>query len=118
MSPQRWVHTDELKGAEVADGVTMRHVAAPWITGTTGLWLGVVDLQPGARTTMKAINEEGIHFTLEGEGTEIVGDDSIATRAGSCISIPPQVPHCVINSGTGVLRVLSVVTPPLAPPQS
>lgn len=118
MSDRQWVQTDEIPGQEVADGVVMRHVAAPWTTGTEKLWLGVVELQPGARTTLKAIPEEGIHFTLAGEGTEIVGEETIATRAGSCVTIAPKVPHCVINSGTGPLRVLSVVTPPLAEPGS
>jgi quercetin dioxygenase-like cupin family protein len=52
-----------------------------------------------------------VGYVIEGEGVAHIGDRHMPLRAGSCFHLPPQLVHCIENSGTGVMRILGVFHP-------
>ena len=50
-------------------------------------------------------------YVVEGEGIFHVGGTQSPIGPGTCIHLPPLVPHCLENSGESVLRVLGVFHP-------
>ena len=52
-----------------------------------------------------------VGYVIEGEGFAHIGDRHVPLKAGSCFHLPPQLVHCIENSGTGVMRILGVFHP-------
>lgn len=67
---------------------------------------------PGARTQRHRhrVTEE-IYHILDGQGLMELGDQRIAVAPGDSIVIPPGTPHCIENTGAGVLRFLCCCAP-------
>jgi mannose-6-phosphate isomerase-like protein (cupin superfamily) len=94
-------------------GHELRHMVAPWTTGSSALWVGETTLQPGVSTQPSAIEgAESAHVTLEGTGLEIVEGEHIETAAGSYVFIPLGALHQVVNTGTTPLKLVTISTPP------
>jgi quercetin dioxygenase-like cupin family protein len=56
--------------------------------------------------------EDEAFYVLEGEMTFHVGGERLATRAGSLVFLPRDVPHSFTVDGTGEARVLQLASPP------
>jgi mannose-6-phosphate isomerase-like protein (cupin superfamily) len=52
-----------------------------------------------------------VGYVIEGEGFAHIGDRHVPLKAGSCFHLPPQLVHCIENSGTGVMRIMGVFHP-------
>jgi mannose-6-phosphate isomerase-like protein (cupin superfamily) len=52
-----------------------------------------------------------VGYIIEGEGVAHIGDRHLPLQAGSCFHLPPQLVHCIENSGTGVMRIMGVFHP-------
>lgn len=52
-----------------------------------------------------------VGYIVEGEGFAHVGSESIPLRPGSCFHLPPELVHCIENTGPGVMRILGVFHP-------
>jgi mannose-6-phosphate isomerase-like protein (cupin superfamily) len=50
-------------------------------------------------------------YVVEGDGTAHVDGVSSPISAGSCIHLPPRIPHTLENHGPGPMRVLGVFHP-------
>jgi mannose-6-phosphate isomerase-like protein (cupin superfamily) len=50
-------------------------------------------------------------YVVEGEGTAHLNGKSTPIRAGSCIHLPPRIPHTLENHGPSPMRVLGVFHP-------
>ncbi len=50
-------------------------------------------------------------YIVEGQGFAHIGGESIPLRAGSCFHLPPELVHCIENTGPGVMRILGVFHP-------
>lgn len=50
-------------------------------------------------------------YIIEGNGFAHIGAESIPLAAGSCFHLPPEVVHCIENTGPGVMRILGVFHP-------
>ncbi len=48
---------------------------------------------------------------LEGTGVYHVGGDDFPLEPGTCLHLPPYVPHCLENTGTAEMKVLGVFHP-------
>lgn len=56
-----------------------------------------------------------VAYIVEGTGAIHMGDIKKPIGPGTCILFPRQVPHCLENSGDGVLRVMGVFYPSGSP---
>lgn len=52
-----------------------------------------------------------VGYIVEGEGVAHIGDEHTPLRAGSCFHLPPDLVHCIENSGTNTMRILGVFYP-------
>jgi mannose-6-phosphate isomerase-like protein (cupin superfamily) len=82
---------------------------------THGVTQFVGSIPPGRAKDHYHLYEE-VAYILEGEGIlHMEGLEDTPFHAGTCILFTPQVPHCVENTGTSVVRVLGVFYPPGSP---
>jgi (S)-ureidoglycine aminohydrolase len=71
-------------------------------------FLGVID--PSRAPTHGHVYDEVI-YVVEGEGTLHMDGKSTPIAPGSCIHLPPRIPHSLENHGPGPMRVLGVFHP-------
>jgi mannose-6-phosphate isomerase-like protein (cupin superfamily) len=71
-------------------------------------FLGVID--PSRAPAHGHIYDEVI-YVVEGEGIAHLNGESTPITAGSCIHLPPKIPHAIENQGPGQMRVLGVFHP-------
>jgi len=95
---------------------TLKHLAAPWTVGTRNLWVGISKIDPGNSSNEHSHDDlEEIFYVVAGHGRIRVGDEEEPIEAGSCIYIPTDTPHQLINTGDETLKVLAVTSPPFVP---
>jgi uncharacterized RmlC-like cupin family protein len=86
------------QGPTYAPGVSAETV------GAKAVFLGVVTMEPGARTKshIHAVHESAFYM-VSGEEVEVFSGDRLehreVARPGDYIFIPPQMPHVVVNRG-------------------
>jgi mannose-6-phosphate isomerase-like protein (cupin superfamily) len=71
-------------------------------------FLGVID--PSRVPAHGHVYDEVI-YVVEGEGTIHLDGESTPVSTGSCIHLPPRIPHTLENHGPGPMRVLGVFHP-------
>ena len=86
------------QGPTYAPGVSAETV------GAKALFLGVVTMDPGARTKSHIhASHESAFYMVSGDEVEVYTGDHLAhkeiCRPGDYIFVPPQVPHVVVNRG-------------------
>ena len=54
---------------------------------------------------------EEVIYIVSGAGVVHIDDESQPIRRGSCIYLPPGLPHCIENSGEAPLRLVGVFCP-------
>src|SRR5439155_25448721 len=52
-----------------------------------------------------------VGYVIEGEGVAHIGDEHVPLGPGSCFHLPPDLVHCIENSGSGVMRIMGVFHP-------
>ena len=52
-----------------------------------------------------------VGYIIEGEGVAHIGNEHVPLRPGSCFHLPPELVHCIENSGSGVMRIMGVFHP-------
>ena len=82
--------------------------------GCRNLTQFVGTIRPG-RAPAHTHTYEEVVYILDGAGIAHVGDASQAIETGSCIYLPPGMPHCLENSGSRALRLLEVFCPAGSP---
>ena len=50
-------------------------------------------------------------YIVEGEGFAHIGSESIPLGPGSCFHLPPELVHCIENTGPGIMRIQGVFHP-------
>lgn len=111
------VHIDEVAGTRfpAPHARTIRHVVAPWTTGSTRLWLGVSEVDAGSSSNPHTHRQqEEIFIVLAGTGTISAGGTSVAVRPGTVVLVAPGEEHQLVSSAHEGLRVLSAVAPPFS----
>jgi transcriptional regulator with XRE-family HTH domain len=73
-----------------------------------------VTLDPGQASAPEALSHAGEEclVILRGRGALEVGDSVIDLREGDAATFQGMLAHRLVNAGRGVLRVVSVITPP------
>jgi len=69
-------------------------------------------VEPGIPTPPHSHRHEQIGHLLEGEGTLLVGEDSVEIRAGTSFRIPPHAPHNFDATGTRPAVLIEAFSPP------
>ena len=86
------------QGLQNVDGVSAE------LSGSQGLWLGIIRVPPGARANAHLHeNHETAIYVLEGEGEMWYGDEleeHVTFTAGDFMYIPAGMPHVPANTST------------------
>jgi mannose-6-phosphate isomerase-like protein (cupin superfamily) len=91
----------------------LRIVVDPAV-GCQGLTQFVGWIPPG-RAPAHTHGYDEVVYVLEGRGILHAGGPARPITAGSCVHLPPGVPHCLENDGAAPLRVLGVFHPAGSP---
>jgi oxalate decarboxylase/phosphoglucose isomerase-like protein (cupin superfamily) len=101
---------------QVFDWGRINWLSEPRVTGAKQIAAGVVTLLPGqghARHNHPGVEE--VLYVLEGEGDQMIelnAEEHRTVRAGTMIHIPADIYHSTVNTGTGLMRLLAVYSPP------
>jgi mannose-6-phosphate isomerase-like protein (cupin superfamily) len=109
----RHVHEGEIRGerAPEPNARTLKHLAAPWTLGTTRLWLGLSEIDPGSSSNLQSHESEEIFYVVSGQGVVEVDGESQQLEAGSVVFVPSGARHRLRNRGSGTLRVVCAAAP-------
>lgn len=91
---------------------TLKHLVAPWTTGSSQLWVGLSEVDPGSSSNPHAHDNEEVFFVVAGYGRIHVEGQTVDVGPGSCVLVPGGAVHRLLNDGHEVLRVLCSVAPP------
>jgi (S)-ureidoglycine aminohydrolase len=67
-------------------------------------------IPPGRAPFHSHVYDE-VAYIVEGDGILHIGGNEMPISGGSCIHLPPLVPHCIENSGAQPMRVMGVFHP-------
>lgn len=105
----------EVPPSVTKDGSIIRELMHPALHGNRVQSLAEALVPPGAKTKLHRHHaSEEIYCFTEGRGTMRLGEREFAVQAGDTICIPAGAPHCVMNTGEAVLRILCACAPPYA----
>ena len=96
---------------------TITHLVAPWTVGSKHVWLGIGEYPVGS-TSNAHLHEtmEETFYCISGNGQIKVEDTVFDVTSGDAVYVEPGETHQIINlTGTEMLKLVSVVTPPFTP---
>lgn len=97
------------------DGSQIRELMHPARHGNRTQSLAEARVPPGQRTVLhKHLRSEELYHVTAGEALMTLGGERLRLAPGDTVHIPPGVPHCVENTGTGTLCLLCSCSPPYA----
>jgi (S)-ureidoglycine aminohydrolase len=106
---KRTVHRSERPTLPAGEERRFEHLADEEVgSRDVTQFLGVID--PSRAPAHGHVYDEVI-YVVEGEGTAHLNGESTPISAGSCIHLPPRIPHAIENHGPGPMRVLGVFHP-------
>jgi uncharacterized cupin superfamily protein len=79
-------------------------------TGAASTVVAYLELEPGSRAGRHVDTAEETFLVLDGEAEVIVGDERATLTGGGLAIGPAMVPHDVVNTGAGVLKLLLIFT--------
>lgn len=111
------VKEHEVKGETIPSPYArvIKHLAAPWTMGTKNIWFGISKVEVGGKSNPHSHDIEEIFYIESGRGKIIVEDEESEIEPGSCIYIPPNKTHQLINTGDETLKVICATSPPFEP---
>ena len=77
-----------------------------------------VGLIPPGRAPDHYHEYDEVIYVLEGHGELVIGGETAALTAGSCVHLPRRLVHCLANTGERELRVLGVFRPAGSPAEA
>lgn len=90
---------------------TLTHIYAPWNGGSQQIWMGLSEVEEGSTSNLHSHPNEEIFYVVAGTGEIEVDGVRHAVEPGSAVRVEPDLPHRLINSGEGLLRVLCTAGP-------
>lgn len=100
---------------ETKDGSIIRELMHPATHGNRNQSLAEASVAAGACTRRHRHRQsEEIYFITAGIGRMSLGDRTFPIETGDSVCIPPGTWHALANTGTEVLKVLCVCSPPYA----
>jgi quercetin dioxygenase-like cupin family protein len=82
--------------------------------GLTKMVVIVGRFAPGERLLLHYHNEptEETYYVVAGRGTVHIRDEVVQVEKGMALSVPPGVPHYIVNTGKEILEVVFILAPP------
>ena len=82
-------------------------------TPTTSMTLGVAEIKPGGRASLREHRhaQPEIYYILSGVAKMTIGDETRDVGPGDAIAIPPGAEHTIRNTGPDVLKFLCCCAP-------
>lgn len=107
------VHAHEVEGirAPAPNSRTLKHLLAPWTTGSEQLWIGLSEIDSHSCSNPHSHPNEEAFFVISGYGDVVVGDEREQIGPGSAVLVPGGTTHQLVNTSAEVLRVLCSVAP-------
>jgi len=68
-------------------------------------------LEPGAHLKAHKTPVNVAFYVLEGTATLVIGDEEREFGPDTVIDSPKDIPHAVLNKGTGIMRILVIKMP-------
>jgi len=94
----------------------IRHLSAPWTTGSKNVWIGTSSVDPGYTSNEHFHDgQEEIFYCVSGKGKVKIDSEIADMEPGDLVYVPPGCKHQLINDGNLVFKVLAVVAPPFIP---
>jgi mannose-6-phosphate isomerase-like protein (cupin superfamily) len=97
--------------ARVPSGPNPHHVDARKVYETDHAVSVVITLKPGESLKKHITPVDVFFYVLEGTGVVEIGDEKMTVGKDMLVESPARVPHCWINEGKKVFRVLVVKVP-------
>ncbi len=72
----------------------------------------IVNAKPGQGPPLHMHPYVEVAFTLEGQATITIGDETHEVNSGGIVVIPANAPHRFVNSGDTVLQQIDIHTSP------
>ena len=93
----------------------IKHLVAPWTVGSSNCWVGTTTL-PGGSSSNPHLHEqsEEVFYVVLGTGQARVGEEVEDIGPGSCVFVPPNTLHQLLNNSDTELKVLAVTSPPFS----
>ncbi len=110
MSAQAYVVEETSVPVEREDdsGVSWRTLTSADRTPTRELTSGVCEIEPGGELLLHHHPVLELYYFLEGTGIVRLDDVERAVQPGVTVSIPPDLPHGIRNTGPTVLKLFYV----------
>ncbi len=94
------------------DGSIIRELMHPTVHGNCNQSLAEAVVPAGATTQLhRHLRSEEIYHITAGEGRMTLGAESFPVKAGDTVCIPPGMPHNIVNTGAGDLKILCCCSP-------
>lgn len=97
----------DMQTVEDIKGVSRRDVLTA-DDGATFACMQVIEISPQASTPTHYHPWEHALFILSGSGIAVGSEGAIPIANGSIVFIPPNEPHCFVNTGGDNLRFLGI----------
>ena len=109
------VHEDDVAGVTTEGEFqrTLKVLLSPTLDNAMGsLAAGLTILPPDGKSDFIKHPEGEMFYVLFGEGAIRLGSETRPISAGTAIWVCPQEMHQLLNKGSGVMKVLWVLSPP------
>lgn len=102
-----------IKSYITRDGSEIRELMHPAVQGNQTQSLAEATIQPGQRTHLhQHQRSEELYYITAGKGSMTLAAEHFTVTVGDTVCIPPGTPHCIENTGTEVLHILCMCSPP------
>lgn len=102
----------EVTSFTTKDGSSIRELMHPSVHGNINQSFAEATVQPGQTTQLhRHRTSEEIYHVTAGEGVMTLAAETFPIAVGDTVLIPPGTPHCVENTGKGVLTILCACSP-------
>lgn len=101
------INHDRVPWQEAAPGLRSRQkfVVSAEI-GAQSLSVGLAIMEPGEALPLHTHDVEEFTLILEGEGTEVLGEETLALSPGMTVLVPAGTPHRLSNTGNRPLKTV------------
>ena len=113
MATRYTIHEREVEAKQLP-GRSHKMIIQPGVFGVKSMCFGVADFPPLAHAPAHVhAKEEEILYVLSGAGEMYFNGTPEPLEPGTCMYVPSGVEHSINNTGTAVLKVAYVFSPPV-----
>ncbi len=105
------VNVDDVEATTVAGGGKIKRLIGSEAAKNMSLAIGI--FQPGEGLVLHDHpKEEEFYYILCGKGTVTIGNQEREVKPGDMLHVPVGMKHRIVNTGTGELRSVFILSPP------